>query len=268
MDRKNRSPIDRSSYEPAFAQLSSALRKRIATGLYRAGDRLPSERELCQEFGLAPLTVRRAMDKLIDEGVIVGERGRGTFVRGLELGTATFDLRDLRDLLEDDEARARIVEARVVPASPRVARKLNIGEGSRAVSVKRVISRGDKVIVYHAEYLICDPRRPVIEMELGVTALRDLFEAGGSTELAYGELEVHASMLTPSEADYFAEEAGQSAFVIEHRFFDYERRPVSWGRFIWPSSYLHFRTTVGLRPFAHNMPRWWPGGPPARSKRC
>ena len=57
---------------------------------------------------------------------------------------------------------------------------------------------------------------------------------------------LHASTLTESEASYLGEEPGESAWVIEHLFFDFENRPVSWGRFIGRSDRLDFSTTVGV----------------------
>ncbi len=84
--------IDRDSYEPAYAQLVRILRGQIASGQFRPGDRLPSEAQLCERYGVSPMTVRRVINILADQGVVVGEQGRGTFVKALELGTASFHL--------------------------------------------------------------------------------------------------------------------------------------------------------------------------------
>src|SRR5665647_3300431 len=94
------SHIDRSSFEPPYAQLACLLRERIASGEYRAGDRLPSEAELCGTYRVSPMTVRRAVTLLVQEEVAITEQGRGTFVKSPELGAATFDLRDLRRYLD------------------------------------------------------------------------------------------------------------------------------------------------------------------------
>ena len=64
---------------PAYVQLADILRARIASGQITA--RLPSERDLHQEFGLAPLTVRKAVRLLRDEGLVTVVVGRGTYVK-------------------------------------------------------------------------------------------------------------------------------------------------------------------------------------------
>ena len=64
---------------PAYVQLAAILRDRIATGAITA--RLPSERDLHQEFGTAPMTARKAIRLLADEGLVETVPGRGTFVK-------------------------------------------------------------------------------------------------------------------------------------------------------------------------------------------
>jgi DNA-binding GntR family transcriptional regulator len=199
--------IDRSSLEPPYAQVARGMRERILSGEYQAGDRLPSEAELCALYGVSRMTVRRAVKLL---------------------------------------AQVKISEARIVPPSPRVCRKLALDAESPVVAIKRVISSAGEPVFYHSEYLVFDPRRPLVEAEYGVTALRDLLASGGKSGFKYGRLALHASTLTESEASYLGEEPGESAWVIEHLFFDFENRPVSWGRFIGRSDRLDFSTTVGV----------------------
>lgn len=238
--------IDRSSFEPPYAQVARAMRERITNGEYRAGDRLPSEAELCASYGVSRMTVRRAVTLLARDGVAFTENGRGTFVKAPELGTATFDLGSLRRLVDDAATTVKISEARIVPAASRVCRKLSVGPESPVVAIKRIVSSHGEPVFYHSEYLVFDPRRPLVEAEYGVTALRDLLANAGKSGFKYGRLQLHASTLTETEAAYLGEESGLSAWVIEHLFFDFEDRPVSWGRFIGRSDRLDFSTTVGL----------------------
>ena len=63
-----------------LAQLSETLAKRIREGFYAAGGPLPSERLLCQEFGLSRVTIRAAIERLIQEGIVHRVAGKGTFL--------------------------------------------------------------------------------------------------------------------------------------------------------------------------------------------
>jgi len=239
-------PIDSPSFGPPYSQVARGIRERIVTGEYRSGDRLPSEADLCAMYGVSRMTVRRAVALLVQDGVAFTENGRGTFVRAPGLGAATFDLSSLRRLVDAAATTVKISEARIVPPSPRVCRKLAVDAESHVVAIKRVVSSAGEPVFYHTEYLVFDPRRPLVEAEYGVTALRDLLANAGKSGFKYGRLELHASTLTETEASYLGEEPGTSAWVIEHLFFDFENRPVSWGRFIGRSDRLDLSTMVGV----------------------
>lgn len=64
----------------AQSQITNELRRRIVTGQYGGGHRLPPERELQEEFGVSRLTVAKALSPLVDDGLLSRTRGRGTFV--------------------------------------------------------------------------------------------------------------------------------------------------------------------------------------------
>ncbi len=238
--------IDRNSYEPVYAQLVRILLGQIAAGVFRPGDRLPSEAQLCRRYGVSPMTVRRAVNILVDQGMVVAEQGRGTFVRPLELGTATFSLDRLQQLFREDQSTVRLLETRITPATERTARKLAIRVGARTVFLRRLIFQGEQPVLLHREHVVFDPTRPIIEAEMEVTALRGLFSGGGGPDLKRGDLTIDATVLTEEEAVLLQSKVGVPAFRLEHVFYGFDDRPVSWGWFICPSDRLRFTATIGI----------------------
>ena len=91
--------LDPSNSEPLFQQLVNVIKRRVATGALRSGDRLPSVRELARELVLNPNTISRAFRELEREGVTVSRRGAGTFIA------------ERRDVVRRDESRRRLREA-------------------------------------------------------------------------------------------------------------------------------------------------------------
>ena len=67
---------------PLYAQLAELFRQRIAKGVWKQGDRLPSLEQLAAEFQVACVTVRQAIERLARDGLLSPQRGRGTFVTG------------------------------------------------------------------------------------------------------------------------------------------------------------------------------------------
>ena len=152
--------VDRKSYEPAYAQLVRILRGQIAAGVFRPGDRLPSEAQLCERYAVSPMTVRRVINILVDQGVVYAEQGRGTFVKPLELGTAVFDLEQLQKLFRDDvHTTVKLLEARIVAATERTARKLQLEPRQRTIFLRRLISKDGVPMLLHREHLVGDIKR-------------------------------------------------------------------------------------------------------------
>ncbi|MCX6066474.1 MAG: GntR family transcriptional regulator [Chloroflexi bacterium] len=236
--------IDRDSFEPAYAQLANILRQSMAEGLLRPGDQLPSEAQLVKRYGVSPMTVRRSINILVDQGVVIAEQGRGTFVKPVAMKAATFHLGQLENLFGG--ATVQLLEARIVAADERVARKLAIKEGKRTIYIRRLLWNNDEPAFYHREYLIYDPTRPIVEAELEVTALQQLFSGSSESLLKHGEINIESTLLDEEEACLLKTPQPMAAFCFEHLFYDFDNHPVSWGWFIGRADRMRFTTQVGL----------------------
>jgi DNA-binding GntR family transcriptional regulator len=239
--------IDRDSDEPAYAQLANILRASMTAGILRPGDQLPSEAQLCERYSVSPMTVRRAINRLVDQGMVSAEQGRGTFVKPVVMSAATFQLADLQNLFNNPEyTSVRLLESRIVVADERVARKLAIPVGQRVIYIRRLLRTDNMPVFYHREYLIYDPLRPIVEAELEVTALQQLFNGTGGSILKHGTINIEATILTEEEACLLQASQPMAAFCFEHLFYDFDNKPLSWGWFIGRADNLRFTTQVGL----------------------
>lgn len=71
------------SATPLYLQLEEILRQEILSGSRREGDKLPTENELVEQYKVSRITVRRAVEELCKEGLVVRHPGKGTFVTGV-----------------------------------------------------------------------------------------------------------------------------------------------------------------------------------------
>src|SRR5512136_436795 len=126
---------------PLYRTVYDSLRERILAGDYPPGVALPSEPRLVQDYGVSLITVRRALQELVFDGLIERRQGVGSFVReasrGVVVGLSSFDadvaegrLRLARDLLADRE----------LPAPADVAERLRVPHGS----IVRYLARLDR----------------------------------------------------------------------------------------------------------------------------
>lgn len=238
--------IDRDTFEPAYNQLANILRRKIAAGMYRSGDRLPSETELCNQYQVSTITARRAIKILVDQDIAVSRKGYGTILKPLALGNATFDLRGLQSIFSDQRTIVQILGVSVINADERIASKLNVKPDTRVISIRRLLLLEKQPIMYHREYLILDPTTPMVEAELEVTSLSGLFTGKGETMLKRGDLGIDATVLNDEEAAILHSSRGVPAFRIEHIFYDFGDQVTSWGWFICQGDHLRFRTSVGI----------------------
>lgn len=81
-----------SQNEPIYRQLMNSIKKKIASGELKVGDRLDSERTMSQQYGINRMTVRNALKKLEEEGILVSQRGSGTYVKKVPKIENTVDL--------------------------------------------------------------------------------------------------------------------------------------------------------------------------------
>lgn len=242
--------INRDSYEPAYLQLANILRRQIGEGVFRPGDQLPSEAQLCRLYNISPMTVRRSINLLADQGVVSTAQGRGTFVKELELSRAVFDLHELEDLFDlGSDGSIKLIDVRIISADERTARKLELEIGDATIYIRRLFTRRGNPIFYHRAYLIYDPARPIVEAEMDVTSLQGLFGEGKNVMLKGGHLTIESTLLNKEEAYLLKESLPAPAFYLEHLFVDYQNCPISWGWFIIPSNRLRFTTSVGINDF-------------------
>lgn len=239
--------IDRDSYEPAYIQLVKIFKDQVAGGVLRSGDRLPSESKICKQYKVSPMTVRRAINILVDQGVVDTAQGRGTFVRPIRLETASFQLVELQEIINDPHTSVNILEARIISADKKAALKLELTAGDRIIYIRRLISRGPEPLLYQRECLIYDPARPVVESELEVTSLRGLLKGDRSSDFKFGEISIETTVINSEESDVLKAKQGDAAFNLEHIFYDYREKPVNWGWLICRGDRLKLTSTLGIR---------------------
>ncbi len=239
--------IDRDSYEPAYAQLVNIIRRQIASGVFQPGSRLPSEAQLCKQYEVSPMTVRRTVNLLVEQDVVSTAQGKGTFVKPLELGAFSFHLQELQELFRDRErTKVTLREVRIVNADDTVSEKLDLPATEKVIYISRLLTRDQAPLLYHQQYLIYDPCRPIVEAEMDVTSLGGLFTGSGDTSFKKGLLSIDVAALEAHEAACLRTDAGAPAFRLEHTFYDFDDRPASWGWLTFPGGSLSFSARVGI----------------------
>jgi GntR family transcriptional regulator len=150
-------PIHRASPVPFYFQLAELLEQEIASGRWAAGSRLPSEPDLCRHFGLSRTTVRQALMRLEQRGLIDRLKGQGTFVRGAQPGL--WLLQSSEGFFQDEVDRlGRKVTSQVLRAQRELLPEwactaLELPAGSEGATLERRRSVDGRVALYVVNHL-------------------------------------------------------------------------------------------------------------------
>jgi GntR family transcriptional regulator len=121
---------------PLYVQVVADLRTKISAGDYLPGQKIPPESQLCQEFGVSRITIRRAVKTLVDERILYTKQGKGTFVNAVKIGRRLPQLysfsEDMREL--GYEPSSKILERTLTEADNETAALLDLPESDRLVN--------------------------------------------------------------------------------------------------------------------------------------
>jgi DNA-binding GntR family transcriptional regulator len=150
----NLHPLRGTPSTPLWLQLKHALRD-LATFDLKPGDRIPSEAELCDHYGLSRVTVRQAISALVDEGLLQKQQGRGTFVlasrRAEPLGDPDHFL--LSGFDAEDPEHVHLYSVETVPAPDWIAAKLGLGPSEPVHKVRKVLSPDGEPAAFRTSFV-------------------------------------------------------------------------------------------------------------------
>lgn len=135
--------LDSNDQRAPYAQVADALRRAIRDGTYAEGERLPSVAELASDFGVAKMTVQRAVSELREEGLLASWQGRGTYVREqvtAEDDTSAESIDELRREVQDLRRQYGRLEALLMDLYSRTGHAFPRGRQAGEPSTRRAAS--------------------------------------------------------------------------------------------------------------------------------
>ncbi|HHY14492.1 MAG TPA: GntR family transcriptional regulator [Firmicutes bacterium] len=209
--------VKSSSAVALYYQLKEILSKKILENVWPHGERLPTEHELCEQYGVSRITVRRALAELEREGLIVRKQGLGTFVSipKIEQNLASFYSFSEEFQKRGFTPRNEVTEFSIQPADATLQKTFHLAEKQEVYSFTRLRFASDIPIAIESTYLpvylfpglereelIESPLYQIMNQRFGVIA--------NSAKESFG-----AIALGEKEAKIFQLEMGDPAFDLE-----------------------------------------------------
>jgi GntR family transcriptional regulator len=235
--------LDRASPVPLYYQVAQQLEKSIEAAQLTPGMRLSNEVALAESLGLSRPTMRKAMEYLVDKGLVVRQRGVGTRVvspkvrRSLEL-TSLFD-----DLEASGQRPTTHVLSNTIEEAPEeVTNALGLPSGTPVTSIVRVRSARDQPIARMTNYLPAD-RVSVTTEALESQGLYQLLRRAG-VQLHSATQVIGARNATAAEARLLGESRGVALLTMQRTAFDDHGVAVEYGNHIYAAARYSFQMSL------------------------
>ncbi|HWF52057.1 MAG TPA: GntR family transcriptional regulator [Solirubrobacteraceae bacterium] len=218
--------VDRSSPLPLWAQVLADLTERLAAEEF--DERFPTDHELVETYGVSRQTVREAVRRLADEGVLARERGRGTRVRALEFEHTPGTLEGLFHQVEAQGAKqTSVVRVREQTTDSEIAGRLELPAGAQLVHIERLRLADGAPLALDRSWLPARVARALLDAPLTRAGLYDELARLCGVTIVGGNERVRPVVPTASERRALKLPQGVAGFAIE-RLVRSEREPVEW----------------------------------------
>ena len=238
------------AFSPLYQQIKVLILQSLQDGEWKPGDVIPSEMDLAARFRVSQGTVRKAIDELAAENLVVRRQGKGTFVathaeqqvqyRFLRL------LPDTGDASSEGPAKRRIIECKRLRAPADIARALGLRSGDAVLHVRRVLSFQQVATILEDLWLPAAPFK-------GLTAERldsyrgpmyALFETEFGVRMVRAEEKIRALAASEPACELLKVKAGEPLLSVERTAFTYNDLPMELRRGLYRTDTHHYRNSL------------------------
>lgn len=227
-------PFQARSQAPVYRHILETLHERICAGVYGPEGKLPSERQLCAEFGVSHMTLRKALLILRERGFIVAEQGKGTFVKKKRPGDSYFSLIPGRGLRLSDECTGTLVSVATRKATGQVASALALAPGDPFVCARFLITCGAVPVAVVQNHLACDCASLTAGLSPQGRTLGELLLGAEDEDALRGSVTVSAVLLPTHAARVLGRPARSSALCRGQLYRETAHAPAVWSLLYLP----------------------------------
>lgn len=229
--------LEKASFVPLYYQLKEELKDRIASGVLKPHDRVPSVRELCEIHNISTTTAKQAISELVHEGLLYTVQGKGTFVSPSFFPVAYRETTLISDEMRlatrirslGSSFRAELLSLDDIPCPGSVAGHLAVEQGTKTYRVRRLKRVDEKPMLIETIFVPTATCPNLHEKELA-RAFFGLLSNYYGIKLVTSEETFRPVFLDSLEAELLEQPEGCLALLNERVSFASHSRPVLYAR--------------------------------------
>lgn len=231
--------------KPLYLQLVDTLEDKIRTTM-SAHDKLASERELTQLYGVSRITVRLALKELEDRGLVYKKHGKGTYVS--ENSDSIVDLSTMYSFTEQmkkmgKEPETRVLSFRTVEATEMIAQYLNVNAGDLVYEIERLRIANKIPLMIERTYVPKALFDGLTKEMLSTKSLYDSFREDFGQSVRQADEEFYASIALENEASYLHISSGDPVLHVLRKTYNMKNRLIEYTFSIARADQFRYHTT-------------------------
>jgi GntR family transcriptional regulator len=236
------------AFSPLYRQIKTLITRSLQAAEWRPGEAIPSEQELAARFKVSQGTVRKAIDELAADNLLVRRQGKGTFVSTHAEQTTQY--RFLRLTPDQGDAQAmerRFLDCRRIKAPAEVARALEVKSGDAVVLVRRLLLAQGRPVVLDEIWLPGAPFKGLTTERLSryEGPMYGLFESEFGVRMIRATEKIRAVAADEAAAELLQVTLGAALLSVERQAMTYGDRPIEWRRGLYDTTRHHYRNELG-----------------------
>lgn len=238
------------AFSPLYQQIKVLILQSLQAGEWKPGEAIPSEMDLSTRFRVSQGTVRKAIDELAAENLVVRRQGKGTFVATHSEQQVRYRflrlVPDAGDRSDEGPAHREIVECKRVRAAAEVARGLALRAGDPVVQVRRVLSFGGVPAILEDLWLPGNAFKGLSAEQLaswqGPTYA--MFEVEFGVRMVRAEEKIRAVAADATQSALLKVERGSPLLSVERIAYTYNDVPMELRRGLYRTDTHHYRNEL------------------------
>lgn len=236
------------TFSPLYRQIKEFMISSLEAGEWGPGDAIPSEGELAVRFNVSQGTVRKAIDEMAAENLLVRRQGKGTFVATHSDPRSFY--RFLRLLPDDGHAAQSVsdpLSCTVGEATPEMAQVLSLAPGDPVILVERLLRFNGEPVVFDRICLVHElfAGLTLEQLRAGERSLYSLFEGEYGVRMISAEERLRAVAADEREAGLLGVGVGEPLLLVERVAHTYGNRPVEWRRGVYCTRHHFYSNALG-----------------------
>jgi len=238
------------AFSPLYQQIKGLLLNSLRSGEWKPGESIPSEMELAVRYRVSQGTVRKAIDELAGENLLLRRQGKGTYVATHAEQQVQFRflklVPDSGTPGSEGPAQRTIIECRRARASADVTRALSLRSGDQVLQARRVLSFGGVPVILEDIWLPALPFKGLTAERLAnyQGPMYALFETEFNVRMVRAEEKIRAMAATPLQASLLGVAAGQPILSVERIAYTYQDEPMELRRGYYRTDTHHYRNDI------------------------